>query len=170
MLRTVQHSSNTLSNVIEQFDGVLHSFFFEPVSPPDEYPNFGHNRMHGVVLGEFIAELMQLPEASELGTIDPGAAARFALLHRFEFEGALVQLLLGGTVTTKMIGSVDEARHLARALLAEVAGPEEASVIAYRMEDGAWTELSRGISYESSFVVYVPDLRRWWILVLADDY
>ncbi|MBQ0936457.1 hypothetical protein [Ideonella paludis] len=170
MLRTTQRNSTTLASVQTRFEGILHSFFVEPVSPQESYPNFGFGRMHEVVLLEFLAELKASYILPELGALNLEAAKHFSLQQRFEFEGALIQLLLGGTATRDVVSGVGDARETAQALLQEIVGAEPASLLAYRLDDEAWSELSSGNTLEASFCVYVPEPKLWWILVLADDY
>lgn len=166
MLFVISHSSETLKSVIDRFEGLLHSFFVQPLV----LATFGYGRTHETVLIEFLEELQSGRHFAELGRIDLETSKQFSLLGRFEFEGALIQLLMQGTATRDVVANLAEARAIANALLCEITGTEHTPLLAYRMDNDTWSELSTGNTFEASFCVYFSTLRLWWILVLADDY
>lgn len=85
----------------------------------------------------------------------------------FEFEGALVQLLLLGGAYGGSVASEDVARRLARDFVDAIAGERRLQIVVFAIH-GAWTSWFYDVAWDGTFVVYDSAWRRWTCLFLTD--
>lgn len=103
----------------------------------------------------------------DIGIPDGTAAPPHGTMGAFEFEGALVQLLLRGGAYGGGVPSEDIARELARNFVDAVAGDRRLQVTVFSV-DGAWTEWFHDVAWDHTFIVYDPTQRKWTCVFLTD--
>jgi hypothetical protein len=171
MFQSIETVSPTLNKVASRFrtgGANFHSVFFRPVAPQQWYPGF--SREHAVVLMEVLSSEFLRTALPQLFPLDLDSARKFSLLRRFEFEGSLIQLLLQGTCTGKVVATEAEARETVCALLAETILRPDGLLWAFRMDDDNWSELTRRATISGTYFVYAPFDKTWWFMGFADDY
>ena len=138
------------------------------MEPSHFYPDFG--RGYDVVLMEVLESDFLRIAVPQMFPINLKSARKFSLLDRFEFEGSLIRMLLEGTCNETVVASETEAREIAAALLAETVLRLSGYLIAFRMDDSNWSNLTRKATKSSTYFVFIPTDNTWWFLGFDDDY
>ena len=170
MFQHVGITSPTLDEIAARFRTVAEfdSIFFRPIAPPHLYPDF--SRGCEAVLLEVLESDFLRTNVPQLFPLDLEGARDFSLLGPFEFEGSLIQMLLDGTCTEKVVASETEAREITAALLTESVLQPNGHLMAFRMNDRNWSHLTRTATMSSTYFVYVPINKTWWFVGSHDDH
>ncbi len=95
-------------------------------------------------------------------------ALQYSVYGAYEFEGALVDILLTGGSFNRFAGTEDDARQMARAFV-DAAIPEgRLSSLVFRI-DGPWTRWFFDVAWDHTFVIHDRESYRWQVLCTTDN-
>jgi hypothetical protein len=169
MFEQVHIECSGLSEVGWRFEdgGAFHSVFFRRTDGVSPYP-VGDQGWEPV-LAEVLTSTFLAAAVPDLQPVDADAASRFTVLDRFEFEGSLTSRLLRGACTYPVVADEAEARARAREILDGTLAPPGCGLVAFRMDDEGWSPLTRGATFEFTYLAFGKD-RTWWFVCFADFY
>ena len=82
-------------------------------------------------------------------------------------EGELTHLLLTGGAYRKFEGSEEEARTLSRDFVSAMVNGRHLSA-SVMSSDAPWTEWFYDVAWDTTYVIYDPQVRRFWLLCITD--
>lgn len=88
-------------------------------------------------------------------------------LNRYEFEGSLIDMLLTGTCTDKIVADENEARILVDKMLSELKIDKDICV--FKFYGWPWS-LENGIATISYFYIVFQSLHRYWMIIGVADF
>ncbi|HUG67925.1 MAG TPA: hypothetical protein VMM76_09240 [Pirellulaceae bacterium] len=97
-----------------------------------------------------------------LGELPP-----FTTYGAYEFEGALIPLLLRGGAYIGSSISENDARTLARGFVDAMVGDCRDLITVFRL-DGAWTDWFYDIAWDATFIVFNPVAMCWCLFCVTD--
>lgn len=106
-----------------------------------------------------------IPELAVSVPIDP--FPEFTTYGRYEFEGAIIELLLADGAYIDSTIDPETAREMARSFVDAMLGPTRDYVLVFRIS-GAWAGWFCDVAWDWSFAVCVPHARQWWLLCVTD--
>ena len=107
-------------------------------------------------------------QISELKIPHPlGDVPQFTTYGAYEFEGALISLLLRGGAYVKSSLTENDARTFARDFVDAVVGDYRDYVTVFRV-DGAWTDWFCDVAWDATFIVLNPVAKCWWLFCVTD--
>lgn len=119
-----------------------------------------------------LASLFALPafqaQASALGAIST-EPVRYSTLNRFEFEGSLVSVAVGGGCHRGTAGISQEHIRAVVAAGLDAAFPRPFDDIAvFRLDDEQWCETTAEATCSASYAALQSARGLWWLLCIAD--
>ncbi len=96
-----------------------------------------------------------------------GDLPQFTTYGAYEFEGALIPLLLRGGAYVKPSLTEKDARTFARGFVDAMVGDRRDYVSVFRI-DGAWTDWFCDVAWDATFVVFNPAAKCWWLFCVTD--
>lgn len=118
-----------------------------------------------------LADLLQHPEFCN-GTGTLGAISskpfHYSTLNRLEFEGSLASVLVEGGCFRNST-SEDEARNVARDVLAAVFPKPFDDLLVFRLDDPSWSEFTNAATVSHSYFAWQGARGLWWLLSVADE-
>jgi hypothetical protein len=144
--------------------GEFYSVFFRPANAT----NFGQG--HQALLLEMLRANYLTEAVPKLDPLNYSAATKFSVLNRYEFEGSLINVLLDGTCTEKIVVDEREAYEAARAILKGTVLKPNGARCAFRMDDPSWSALTNGATLSWAYFAYESSQQLWWFVCFADYY
>jgi hypothetical protein len=96
-----------------------------------------------------------------------GELPQFTAYGPYEFEGALVSLLLRGGAYVNSSLSEHDARTFARGFVDAMVGDHRGHTTAFRI-DGAWTDWFCDVAWDATFIVLDSVAQSWWLFCVTD--
>ena len=91
----------------------------------------------------------------------------FRTIGAYEFEGALVEILLGGGAYSHGVGSEERARVLAKDFVDSLLGENRRHCTLFVI-DGPWTPWFFDVAWDYSYLLFDTVARRWSTLFMTD--
>ena len=106
-----------------------------------------------------------LPELNPPASLDP--LPSFVTYGSYEFEGAIISLLLSGGAYMSSKFTEPQARSLAQRFVDSILPDCRQFATVFRI-DGAWTNWFCDVAWDATFVVFNTKLKRWWLICITD--
>lgn len=91
------------------------------------------------------------------------------LLNKYELEGSLIGMLANGTCMESIVSDENEARVIVSKLFKELRLDYD-SLIAYRLNNTAWSPFTNGTTMSSFYVLFQSSHRYWMVIGFTDFY
>jgi hypothetical protein len=87
---------------------------------------------------------------------------------RYEFEGAIISMILRGGAYKRLEYPEDYLREVARNFVDALFGDAVLNVFVCRI-DGPWTNWFYDVAWDSTFIIFDPWVNKRWVVLCATD-